>query len=132
MTAVAIIDEVAVVNFPTVQAVTGSVEVTGLVFSGSIDTTPVPVPSHSTTNFVASLVSQIALTANSSRQGASFFNTPTSKGTCYVAIGNLASTGSYVVAMRPGSYFSFDTVPAEAISFVFDRIPGNVMVTEQS
>jgi len=132
MTAVAITDEVAVVNFPPVQAVTGSVEVTGVTFSGSIDAIPTPVPSHVTTNFAASTVSQVAMGPNANRRGASFFNTQTSKGICYLAIGPTASTGAYVVAMRPGSYYSFDTVPAEAISFVFDNVPGNVMVTEQS
>ena len=132
MTAVAITDEVAVVNFPAVQTVTGSVEVTGVTFSGSIDAIQTPAPSHVTTNFLASLTSQVAMGPNASRRGASFFNTVTSAGVCYVSIGTLASTASYVVAVRPGSYYSFDTVPSEAISFVFDRVPGNVMVTEQS
>lgn len=132
MTAAALTDEVVVLNFPPVQTVTGSVAVTGVSFSGSIDTTPSPAPSHVTTNFAASQASQVAMGPNSSRRGASFFNAQGSAGICYLSIGATASTGSYVVAMRPGSYYSFDTVPAEAISFIFDRVPGNIMVTEQS
>src|SRR5579864_216544 len=131
MTAAALTDEVLVLNFPPVQTVTGSVAVTGVTFSGSIDTTPSPAPSHVTTNFAATLASQLAMGPNAMRRGASFFNTQGSKGTCYVSIGAVASTGSYLVAVRPGSYYSFDTVPAEAISFIFDNVPGNVMVTEQ-
>jgi hypothetical protein len=147
MTAVAINEEVVVVNFPqtqnvsgtvdvgnfpAVQEVTGSVTVTGLTFSGSINSTPAPSNTHTTTNFPASLSSQMALGSNPNRRGASFFNCMSGKGTCYLAIGSSASTASFMVALRPGSYYSFDVVPSEPISFVFDQIPGNVMVTEQS
>jgi hypothetical protein len=132
MTVAALTDEVIVLNFPPTQAVTGSVTVTGITFSGSINPISPPAAAHTTTNFVASLASQVAMATNASRRGASFFNVQTSTGVCYVSIGAVASTGSYVVAVRPGAYYSFDTVPAEAISFIFDRVPGNVMVTEQS
>jgi hypothetical protein len=132
MAAQAINEEVVVLNFPQVQQVTGSVEVTGLTFSGSIDATPTPAPSHVTTNFAASLSSQVAMGSNPNRRAANFFNVPTSKGICYLAIGTQASTGAYMVALRPGSFYSFDVVPSEPISFVFDNVPGNVMVTEQS
>jgi len=132
MTAAAVNEEVIVLNFPQVQEVTGSVAVTGITFSGSIDAVPAPAQSHVTTNFAASLSSQVAMGSNPSRRAANFFNTPTSKGICYLAIGTQASTGSYMVALRPGSFYSFDVVPSEPISFVFDRLPGNVMVTEQT
>ena len=132
MTATAINEEVIVLNFPKVQEVTGSVAVTGLTFSGTIDSTPAPSPGHSTTNFPASLSSQQAMGSNPTRRGANFFNVQSSKGTCFLCIGASASTGSYMVALRPGSFYSFDVVPSEPISFVFDQIPGNVMVTEQT
>jgi|SRR5579863_1214336 len=132
MTAIAVNEEVVVLNFPAVQTVTGSVEVTGVTFSGSIDAIPTPAPSHVTTNFPASLSSQLAMGTNSNRRGATFFNTIGSLGICYVSVGSVASTGSYFVAVRPGSFFTFDVVPAEPISFVFDKVPGNVMVTEQT
>lgn len=132
MTAAAVNEEVIVLNFPRVQEVTGSVAVTGITFSGSIDAVPAPAPSHLTTNFAASLTSQVAMGNNPNRRAANFFNVPTSKGICYLAIGPTASTGAYMVALRPGSFYSFDVVPSEPISFVFDNVPGNVMVTEQS
>lgn len=132
MTAVAINEEVVVLNFPAVQTVTGSVEVTGLVFSGSIQANPTPTTSYNTTNWAASLSSQQALGSNPNRRACSFFNVIGSKGICYLAIGSSASTGSYMVALRPGSFYAFDVVPSEPISFIFDGIPGNVMVTEQS
>lgn len=132
MTAIAVNEEVLVLNFPQVQEVTGSVAVTGLVFSGTIDAVPPTAPAHVTTNFAASLSSQIAMGTNANRRAANFFNTVTSKGVCYLSIGASASTGSYLVALRPGSFYSFDVVPSESISFVFDQVPGNLMATEQS
>ena len=147
MTAVAVNEEVVVVNFPqtqavsgtvdvgnfpAVQVVTGSVAVTGISVSGSFNPVVPPSSGHTTTNWPASLTSQQAVGSNSTRRGLSFFNCMSGKGTCYLTIGSTASTGSFMVALRPGSYYSFDVVPSEPVSFVFDQVPGNVMVTEQT
>jgi hypothetical protein len=115
---------VTVANLPLpVSLASGSLSVT---LSASISS------GHTTQNITASLTSLIALFPNSTRLGASFFNTFSSKGNLYVSLGALASTGSFIAAVRPGGYYSLDTLTSEAISIVFDGAPGNVMVTEQT
>jgi hypothetical protein len=106
-----------------VQQVTGSVQVTNFTSPRST--------SHTTQNLTASLVSQVALASNANRFGVSVFNTFTSKGNAYISLGPIASTGSFIIQMLPGTYYSMDTLSTEEISYVFDAIPGNLMVTEQ-
>jgi hypothetical protein len=118
-------------NFPPVQVVTGTVNVSGLVFSGTVQTIVARSTSHSTTNFAASLASQVAAGSDISRIGIAFFNVFGSSGNAYISLGGTASTGSYVACLLPGTYWSPDTLSQEGYSFIYDAIPGNLMVTTQ-
>lgn len=118
------------VSISEVVQVTGSVVVEGFALTASI--TPDRSSISTTLNVTASLASQIAMFSNPSRLGGMFFNTFSSKGNAYLSFGPSASTGSFFVALRPGAYYSMDTVSTELVSFIFDGTPGNLMITEQA
>lgn len=88
--------------------------------------------SHSTTHVTASLASQVVLNTNYNRVGASFFNPASSTANAYLSIGTTSSTGSFLVMLPPGSYYSFDTLTVEPVSVIFDSLSGSFMITEEN
>jgi hypothetical protein len=125
---------VTVSNFPAVQQVTGTVDVTGL--ATQLSTT------HTRNVFTASLASVQVLAPNPGRIGVTFSYqvTPTTGtyGNAYVCVGSVASTSSYDYCLQagapgyPGTVCSPDTLSDEAYSVVFDWTVGAIIVTEFS
>ena len=124
--------DVEVLNFPSVQEITGTVSVTGLDSTKSTG--------HTTTLFTASLVSVQVLAPNPDRLGVSFsypvISSPGIYGIAYVCVGSVATVSSSVYALMPGppglpgTYISPDTLSQEPYSVVFDYPNGFITVTE--
>lgn len=89
-----------------------------------ISTTP------SNTIFTSSLVNATFLASNSSRLGAMFTNDDGSGGSVYLKFGSTASTGSYTVKIKPGSYYEVPFSYVGRIDGIWDSSPGSLFITE--
>lgn len=125
---------VSVSNFPTVQAVTGTVAITGnspavpLWVTGSFSTTFDPATSATVTAVASSATVVTLQAANVERRGLTIYNDSTK--ILFVKLGSAASASSFSVKISSNGYFEVPSDYTGIVTGLWQAVNGSAYVTE--